>query len=105
MSARRFHHPPRLHLADAPGAEGLEPIRFGIDIRRFDIEVHAAVVIDLLDLDGQIAWRAVETLVDGTARAGACEAERGRPEGRAAFEVGGLRVDDESCQSAAMHPR
>src|SRR5205085_12179833 len=45
----RLHYPPALDESDPPGAQSLQPLHFGFQVIRLDVEMHAAGMIDLLD--------------------------------------------------------
>ena len=51
LAGRRPHDDPALQRLVDGGAELLEPLHLGGDIVRLDVDVHAAFVIDTLELD------------------------------------------------------
>ena len=88
------------------GAQFLQPQNLGVDIVGFDIEVYAARMVHLLDLDIETVLRILEPFVErgfiGRQFAHG-HAERTGPEIRGAPEIVGLAIDDESRKFAFVH--
>src|SRR3546814_18647470 len=58
LAARRLHDPPALHLGDALGAERLQALHLRLDVVGLDVEMHAALVLDLLPQHLRLVRRA-----------------------------------------------
>src|SRR5215813_7900913 len=82
LAGGRLHHLPALDGGDAPRAEPRETQHLCLDVVGLDVEVHAAGVGDLLDLEVHLIRRRVESAVDGVQRLVGTylEAERCAPE-------------------------
>jgi len=105
MAGRRLHDDPILDPADRLGAKPLQPLHFCFDIGRLNVEVHAAGMIHLLDLDIHAAGAGSQLAI---ARLGVRFDRQSQglgPESRGAAQILGLAIDDETDQSALVHLR
>ena len=102
----RLHDAPRVHLADAPCTERLEPRHLGVDVVALDVQVHAARMVDPLHLDVQAAVGVPELhvlLAFLRGEAMHVHPQRLAPEVRGCGEVVGVAVDDEAREPARVH--
>src|SRR5581483_5755073 len=79
------------------------PERLRVDVVALEVEVHAALVVDVLHLDIDVPLRPVEARVALAVAAHARHAERIAPEARGHLRVGVLAVDDEPHEPAPVH--
>src|SRR6516165_7618114 len=101
----RFHHTPGLDRADSPRAEHLETAHLRLDVVGFDIEVHAAFVLYLLDLDVRLIGGGIQSAVQRVRRGRGpnAKSERRRPEARRAVQIIAAAVDDEAREATLVH--
>ena len=92
-----FHHPPSFNLLYALSTQRLEPLHFGFDVIRFDIQMHTAFVRHLLNLDVQAVGSCVQfALLRACTWTLHWMTERLTPKRRSTFQVVGFTVDDEA---------
>src|SRR5450631_3819524 len=100
LTRGRFHHPPRADLLHSLRPEHLQPAYLGFQVVGFDVEMHAAGVIDFLHLEVQAMLGILQPFV-GVSLAplqfAHFHAERSAPEPRCSPQVVGAAVDDEAA--------
>src|SRR5438477_407129 len=62
MPARRLHDPPGLDLLDLAGTQIFQALDLGLDVVGLDVEMHAARMIDLLEITTAHAMRYLESV-------------------------------------------
>src|SRR5437764_2941585 len=107
LARRRLHHDPALDVRNATGAEHLEAARLGLEVVGLDVEMDAALMLDLLYEQDRLARVGIQQAIQRIALGFGPPAasKRATPELRSGVEIGGLAIEDEGRQPAAMHPR
>src|SRR5690348_70238 len=103
LAGRRFHHHPGLDRRNTLGAERLETADLGFDVVALDVEVHAALVIDLLHQHYRLVGARFDLHVLRVVIGAVRTAQRLRPESRCRFQIIRFAVDDDAAQPALVH--
>jgi hypothetical protein len=106
MSRWRFHYPPGADLLNTTCAQGFQSLHFGFDVGRFNVQVHAARVVNRLQEDAWLPFVRDQLPVVRIRRIlkmPAIAPERRRPKVRGGIEVTDLAIDDDLRKPAAMH--
>src|SRR5262249_33937401 len=108
LAGRRLHHHPALGAIHHRRAQPFEASHLGGNVVGLDVYVHAALVLDALDLDDRLIRRRCQHAVTVAAHWMAKvhgTAERGSPEMSGLVQVGGLAINQHGAQAGVVHKR